>query len=88
MKTRKPPEEEISKPTRPTAEQIESSKNALRKICETNNDPTMQRMAQCYEHALRWATEEAADWPTPEQDCEIMAQILRQELGLAHPESE
>lgn len=52
----------------------------LRALIEKSNDPIVVRIAQAEETAIRWVTEETADWDEPDQDVLRMAEILRNEL--------
>ena len=55
---------------------------SLRKLVEEHPDPVVQRIAQSMETALRWARLDTTGWPAMGQEAQVMAVILRRDLGL------
>lgn len=68
---------------RPTDKEIEASLVKLRALCEgcIVDDPVKGRLAQAMEYALRWSREETHDWHSPEEEVELVAAILKGEVG-------
>jgi hypothetical protein len=70
----------MSQATKPSESAIQHELSRLRAFIDTSDDPIATRIAYAVETAIRWATEETADWDKPLEEAQSEAKILRAEL--------
>lgn len=65
----------------PSQRTIKRRLKELRALIDNDPDPAVQRIAYGMETAIRWATEDTKGWPSPAQESQLLAKMLRQELS-------